>query len=465
RVTVTVRIRPPDKGPGKKEIGLFPAVGGFDTIIVDRDGSEAQRRRVNGDSATQSDIVVPRSATTSSGSTTTFTFDKVFWSMFAGSKDQERQGSCGRYPAPYTTQNNVFEAIGRDVVDKCLSGYNTCLFAYGQTGSGKTFTMMGGADPSATPAAVANATPSTSGTSLAAPGIPTSSSAPISPISPQSASPPSSPSSSSRATDRENASSNAHETEKGSGEATDGLPPTAEKLSPVLGAGVGSGAQRGVIPRICQYIFERAAVATAGVRQAMPDGDRAVASGADAASIGRKESSAVGGKDSSSQQGNTMSTTWSFSVSFTEIYMEKVRDLLDTSGRPNQNLKVREHPTKGPFVEGVLNKPVSTASETERLLVEGQARRVVAGTNMNEASSRSHAIFTIVATKTDYDKETGAEGLTVSKVNLVDLAGSENSNSAGSAGTRLKEGASINRSLLTLGRVIKALADASDEVQ
>lgn len=78
--------------------------------------------------------------------------------------------------------------------------------------------------------------------------------------------------------------------------------------------------------------------------------------------------------------------------------------------------QVREHPTKGPFVEGALTATVSTARETERLLVEGQARRAVAGTNMNDASSRSHAIFTIVVTKVELDLKTGAEGLTTSKV-------------------------------------------------
>lgn len=67
-------------------------------------------------------------------------------------------------------------------------------------------------------------------------------------------------------------------------------------------------------------------------------------------------------------------------------------------------------------MEGALTVAVTTARETERLLVEGQARRAVAGTNMNEASSRSHAIFTIVATKVESDPETGAEGFTTSKV-------------------------------------------------
>ena len=67
-------------------------------------------------------------------------------------------------------------------------------------------------------------------------------------------------------------------------------------------------------------------------------------------------------------------------------------------------------------MEGALTVPVTTARETERLLAEGQVRRVVAGTNMNEASSRSHAIFTIVATKVESDPQTGAEGFTTSKV-------------------------------------------------
>lgn len=80
---------------------------------------------------------------------------------------------------------------------------------------------------------------------------------------------------------------------------------------------------------------------------------------------------------------------------------------------------MREHPTKGPFVEGVVTATVTTARETERLLVEGQARRAVAGTNMNETSSRSHAIFTIVATKVERDLQTGAEGFTTSKVTRI----------------------------------------------
>ncbi|CAN0242625.1 unnamed protein product, partial [Ectocarpus sp. 13 AM-2016] len=206
------------------------------------------------------------------------------------------------------------------------------------------------------------------------------------------------------------------------------------------------GANRGVILRICDFLFERAeavtveANATAGAVTGGPEAIGEVEGSTRAGNSAVNNSAGVLGKQSG------VSTRWTFSVSFTEIYMERVRDLLDTSGRANQNLKVREHPTKGPFVEGVVTATVTTARETERLLVEGQARRAVAGTNMNETSSRSHAIFTIVATKVERDLHTGAEGFTTSKVNLVDLAGSENANTAGSAGTRLKEGAAINKS-------------------
>lgn len=80
---------------------------------------------------------------------------------------------------------------------------------------------------------------------------------------------------------------------------------------------------------------------------------------------------------------------------------------------------------------------------------------------MNETSSRSHAIFTLLLTQRRLDAETGLAGEKVSRISLVDLAGSERANATGATGTRLKEGALINKSLTTLGRVIAALAAAS----
>lgn len=80
---------------------------------------------------------------------------------------------------------------------------------------------------------------------------------------------------------------------------------------------------------------------------------------------------------------------------------------------------------------------------------------------MNETSSRSHAVFTLLLTQKRHDPTTNMTGEKVSRISLVDLAGSERANSTGATGTRLKEGALINKSLTTLGRVIAALAAAS----
>lgn len=86
--------------------------------------------------------------------------------------------------------------------------------------------------------------------------------------------------------------------------------------------------------------------------------------------------------------------------------------------------------------------------------------RTVAATNMNETSSRSHAVFTIFFTQQRHDALTDLVAEKVSKISLVDLAGSERADSTGAKGTRLKEGANINKSLTTLGKVISALAEA-----
>ncbi|TKY87059.1 hypothetical protein EX895_003736 [Sporisorium graminicola] len=146
-------------------------------------------------------------------------------------------------------------------------------------------------------------------------------------------------------------------------------------------------------------------------------------------------------------------------VSYIEIYNEKVRDLLNP--RNKGNLKVREHPSLGPYVEDLSKLVVSSFRDVESLQDEGNKARTVAATNMNETSSRSHAVFTLVLTQKRFDVETKLEAEKVSRISLVDLAGSERANSTGATGARLKEGANINRSLTTLGKVIAALAAAS----
>uniref|UniRef100_A0A8C8YAZ7 Kinesin family member 13A n=1 Tax=Panthera leo TaxID=9689 RepID=A0A8C8YAZ7_PANLE len=152
------------------------------------------------------------------------------------------------------------------------------------------------------------------------------------------------------------------------------------------------------------------------------------------------------------------SQTFKVEVSYMEIYNEKVRDLLDPKGN-RQSLKVREHKVLGPYVDGLSQLAVTSFEDIESLMSEGNKSRTVAATNMNEESSRSHAVFNIIITQTLYDLQSGNSGEKVSKVSLVDLAGSERVSKTGAAGERLKEGSNINKSLTTLGLVISSLAD------
>lgn len=146
-------------------------------------------------------------------------------------------------------------------------------------------------------------------------------------------------------------------------------------------------------------------------------------------------------------------------VSYMEIYNEKVHDLLDPIGSTKHGLKVREHNVLGPYVDGLSQLAVVSSLAIKDLITEGNKSRTVASTNMNNESSRSHAVFTIVLTQTLTDLQSGVSGEKVSRISLVDLAGSERAVKTGAVGERLKEGSNINKSLTTLGLVISKLAD------
>ncbi|XP_056240812.1 kinesin-like protein KIF1B isoform X9 [Seriola aureovittata] len=154
---------------------------------------------------------------------------------------------------------------------------------------------------------------------------------------------------------------------------------------------------------------------------------------------------------------NKEELSYSVEVSYMEIYCERVRDLLNPKNKGN--LRVREHPLLGPYVEDLSKLAVTSYTDIADLMDAGNKARTVAATNMNETSSRSHAVFTIVFTQRKHDSETDLSTEKVSKISLVDLAGSERADSTGAKGTRLKEGANINKSLTTLGKVISALAE------
>ena len=168
-------------------------------------------------------------------------------------------------------------------------------------------------------------------------------------------------------------------------------------------------------------------------------------------------------------------------VSYFEIYNEKIHDLLSVSealehntsfrgvyGTPARSnrkaLKVREHPIWGPYVVDLSVHPVDSFEALRNWLIVGNSQRATAATGLNDKSSRSHSIFNIMLnitqvqnTQVDSSKEKDVQPSRRSKISLVDLAGSERI--SGSNGERIREGVHINKSLLTLGKVIAALSD------
>lgn len=241
----------------------------------------------------------------------TFTYDKSFWSH-------------NPEDAHYAQQEDVYNALGEEMLDHNFEGYHTCVFAYGQTGSGKSYTMMG----------------------------------------------------------------------------------TPE--------------QPGLIPRTCQDLFER---------------------------IESSESPNV---------------SYNVRVSYFEVYNEHVRDLLVARTEVPTYLKVRESPTEGPYVKDLSEHPVRNYQDIIRLMKQGDSSRTVASTKMNDTSSRSHAVFTIMLKQIHADTTTDETTERTARIRLVDLAGSERAKSTEATGARLREGSNINKSLTTLGRVIAALSSSSN---
>ncbi|CAG0916136.1 unnamed protein product [Notodromas monacha] len=141
-------------------------------------------------------------------------------------------------------------------------------------------------------------------------------------------------------------------------------------------------------------------------------------------------------------------------VSYFEIYMDKIRDLLDVS---KVNLSVHEDKNRVPYVKGVTERFVSSPEEVFETIEEGKANRHIAVTNMNEHSSRSHSVFLINVKQENLENQKKLSG----KLYLVDLAGSEKVSKTGAEGTVLDEAKNINKSLSALGNVISALADGN----
>ncbi len=231
-------------------------------------------------------------------------------------------------------QEDVFNDVGKPILDKAFDGFNGTIFAYGQTGSGKTWSMTGDAD------------------------------------------------------------------------------------DPV---------NRGIIPRICSALFER-------VRRESADG--------------KKKFMVI--------------------CSYFEIYNEMLRDLLDPARGvvkrgpgPSKiaQLQIKESKALGVYVKGLHEVVVEDENKVLQLMMQGNSMRTSGETKMNARSSRSHSIFTMKIHQKDAEDETRS---VFARLNLVDLAGSERASKTEATGSRLKEGANINKSLMALGNVINALAEKAN---
>ena len=153
--------------------------------------------------------------------------------------------------------------------------------------------------------------------------------------------------------------------------------------------------------------------------------------------------------------------TYEVQAYMVEIYNERVQDLLvEPKKRPAQGLKVRESKIKGVYVEGCIKRAVSSYQEIEDVMETGNRHRSIGAHAMNQTSSRAHTIIAVEFKQITQAGKVKTEKLSV--INLVDLAGSEKSSQTGATGDRLKEGCAINKSLTTLGIVIKVLADKSN---
>ncbi|XP_074078412.1 kinesin-like protein KIF14 [Macrotis lagotis] len=186
---------------------------------------------------------------------------------------------------------------------------------------------------------------------------------------------------------------------------------------------MGFGEELGIIPRFCEDLFSQ---------------------------VAKKE---------------TQEVSYHLEMSFFEIYNEKIHDLLVCkTGQKKQPLRVREHPVSGPYVEDLSVNVVSSYSDVQSWLELGNKQRATAATGMNDKSSRSHSVFTLVMTQTKTEFVEGEEHdhRIISHINLIDLAGSERCSTTQTSGELLKEGVSINKSLLTLGKVISALSEQAN---
>lgn len=157
---------------------------------------------------------------------------------------------------------------------------------------------------------------------------------------------------------------------------------------------------------------------------------------------------------------NTENMQYLVRVSYMEIYQEKIRDLLEDPKHPKRH-EIRETPEGEIYVEDLMLINCKDVSQIEKVMYMGNLNRTIGATDMNEHSSRSHAIFQIRIEMSETNSTSKYSNIKLGMLNLVDLAGSERQSKTGSKGERLKEASKINLSLSALGNVISALVNGS----
>ena len=157
---------------------------------------------------------------------------------------------------------------------------------------------------------------------------------------------------------------------------------------------------------------------------------------------------------------------YSVKVSFLELYNERLKDLLASEQSEEENIRIFDNVSASSsiMVKGMEEIYINSAHQGLQLLMDGSIKRKVAATKCNDLSSRSHTVFTITTNITKLDPVSGEQYVKTGKLNLVDLAGSENINRSGAENKRAQEAGLINKSLLTLGRVINALVDHTQHI-
>lgn len=160
-------------------------------------------------------------------------------------------------------------------------------------------------------------------------------------------------------------------------------------------------------------------------------------------------------------EGMAGATEYTVKCCFLELYNEEITDLLAIGAEPPK-VRILEDRT-GVVMQGLEEPHVKGSKEIFSLLETGNARRRTAETLLNKQSSRSHSVFIVTVSVREVLAE-GEEVIRVGKLYLVDLAGSENVSRSGAVDQRAKEAGNINKSLLTLGRVITALVEGQGHV-